>query len=100
MEIARALLEFTGTDPLSRSSLPKGNSSKKFDEVNNVVNNLVMSNCVEEANILDSLHTLIYCRATAMGVIGIRMRTSKPPKSVRADEMMPPLKRRLRVKID
>lgn len=100
-QMARAVLEFTGTDPLSRPSLPKVNSSKKLGKVLELMNNQILPNYFAGADTLEKLHEVIYCAATAIvRAMGVKIRPSQEPNSVRAELRVPPWERRLQTKID
>lgn len=100
-EMARAMLEYEGTNPLGRPSLPKVNSSKKLGAVMSVVNTLILPRYVAESHTLECLHTVIYCAAIAVvRNLGIKVKTRQSPNSLRTEHRMPPWERRLIKKIE
>lgn len=56
--MAPAVLDYDGTNLLSRPSLPKLNSSKKISSVTTVINTFILPNYITEALMLKYIHSL------------------------------------------
>uniref|UniRef100_A0A6P7FKT0 Uncharacterized protein LOC114331394 n=1 Tax=Diabrotica virgifera virgifera TaxID=50390 RepID=A0A6P7FKT0_DIAVI len=95
-EMARAVQEFNGTNPLSRPPLPRINSCKKLGALLQIVNTEVLTNYVVEAHTLEYLHMLIYCAATAIAnVMGVKIRTRQVTNNERTGNRIAPWEKRL-----
>ncbi|XP_050502317.1 uncharacterized protein LOC126881795 [Diabrotica virgifera virgifera] len=100
-EMARAVQEFNGTNPLSRPPLPRINSCKKLGALLQIVNTEVLPNYVAEAHTLEYLHMLIYCAATAIAnVMGVKIRTRRGTNNERTGNRIAPWEKRLLGKIE
>lgn len=58
-----ALIEFTGTDPLSRPNIPKAFPSVVLNQTLEIMNNTILRPHTDECNDLETLHLLVYCAA-------------------------------------
>lgn len=81
MEFTRALLEFEGTNPLVRPSIPRQNSSRRLAIAAELMNNMILPNYLEQhASTFDELHTAIYAAAVAIvRLTGGEIVVSRPP---------------------
>lgn len=83
----RAVLEFTGTDPLNRPSLPKS----EFGEVTKFVIKRVLLNYVEETELSSQSHTWIYCTAVEIvRVMGLKIKPQHRPSIVKIEHRVLP----------